>query len=146
MIALLDINVLIALFDVVHTHHDVAHDWFGENRQRGWATCPLTENGLLRIVGNPARRDVFLSIAQLGEHLRQFCAAPHHAFWPDSVSLRDEALFDLSRVRGHRQVTDIYLLGLATKHGGRLVTFDGRIPLAAVKGARPENLVVLAES
>jgi len=71
-VALLDVNILIALFDTVHTHHDVAHDWFADNNTSGWATCPLTENGLLRVLGNPARRDAFLPIAQLGGHLRQF--------------------------------------------------------------------------
>ena len=142
-VALLDVNILIALFDTVHTHHDVAHDWFADNNTSGWATCPLTENGLLRVLGNPARRDAFLPIAQLGGHLRQFCASGHHEFWPDAISLRDEGLFDLTLVRGYRQVTDIYLLGLAVKHAGRLVTFDQRIQLAAVKGATRGSLEVI---
>jgi toxin-antitoxin system PIN domain toxin len=143
-VALLDVNILIALFDTVHTHHDLAHDWFADNHEAGWATCPLTENGLLRVLGNPARRDVFTPIARLAEHLRQFCVSGHHEFWPDAISLRDERLFDLTLVRGHRQVTDTFLLALAVQHGGRLVTFDRRIQLAAVKGATRASLEVIA--
>lgn len=143
-VALLDVNVLIALFDAVHTHHDLAHDWFADNHESGWATCPLTENGLLRVLGNPARRDVFIPIAQLADRLRQFCAGAHHEFWPDAISLRDKHLFDLTFVRGYRQVTDIFLLGLAVKHAGRLVTFDQRIQLTAVNGATRGSLEVLA--
>jgi uncharacterized protein len=144
-VALLDVNVLIALFDTVHTHHDLAHDWLADNGAFGWATCPLTENGLLRVLGNPARRDAFIPIAQMAGYLRQFCASGHHEFWPDVISLRDERLFDLTHARGHRQVTDIVLLGLAVKHAGRLVTFDQRIQLAAVKGATGESLDVITE-
>ena len=143
-VALLDVNVLIALFDSVHTHHDLAHDWFADNHASGWATCPLTENGLLRILGNPARRDIHVSTARLAERLRVFCASGHHEFWPDAISLRDERLFDLTHVRGHRQVTDIFLLGLAVAHDGCLVTFDRRMQIAAVKGATRASLEVLS--
>ena len=143
-IALLDVNVLIALFDSVHTHHDLAHDWFADNQQFGWATCPLTENGLLRILGSPARRDTLVPPPLIADHLRRLCAHGHHAFWPDTISLRDERIFDLAFVRGHRQVTDVYLLGLAVEHGGRLVTFDQNIQSAAVKGATRGSLEVLA--
>ena len=144
LVALLDVNVLIALFDSVHSHHDLAHDWFADNHDSGWATCPVTENGLLRILGSPARRDTFTPISLLSDHLRRFCASEHHAFWPDTISLRDERIFDLTLVRGHRQVSDVYLLGLAVEHGGRLVTFDQGIQLAAVKAATRASLEVLA--
>ncbi len=143
-VALLDVNVLIALFDTVHTHHDLAHDWFADNHAFGWATCPLTENGLLRILGNPARRDVFTPVARLADLLRRFCTSGHHEFWSDTISLRDERRFDLTFVRGHRQVTDVFLLGLAVEHAGRLVTFDQRIQIDAVKDATRASLEVLA--
>lgn len=143
-VALLDMNVLIALFNTVHTHHEIAHDWFADNRASGWATCPLSENGLLRVLGNPARGDEFVPVVRLAAHLRQFCTSGHHEFWPDAISLRDEELFDISLVRGYRQLTDIYLLGLAVTRGGRLVTFDQKIALDAVKGAQKENLEVIA--
>ena len=67
-----------------------------------------------------------------------------HAFWPAPVSLRDEKIFNPSFIRGHRQLTDVYLLGLAVKTGGRLATFDRTIPLGAVIGARREALAVIS--
>ena len=139
-VALLDVNVLVALFNPVHVHHELAHDWFADNRASGWATCPLTENGFLRIFGNPARGDQMMPIPDLIARLRKFCASGHHQFWRDAASLVDESLFDFSLIRGHRQLTDVYLLGLAVRRGGRFVTFDQRIPLGAVKGATPANL------
>jgi toxin-antitoxin system PIN domain toxin len=145
-IALLDVNVLVALFDPDHVHHEVAHDWFEDNRTSGWATCPLTENGFVRVLGNLARSGEFVPIPELVDHLRTFCASGHHEFWPDTVSLRDERSFDLSLARGHRQLTDVYLLGLAVKRRGRLVTFDQKIPLGAVKGAKREMLDVVASA
>ena len=73
--------------------------------------------------------------AELVSRLRTFCASGHYLFWPDAVSLRDETMFDQAVVAGHRQLTDVYLLGLATQQAGRLVTFDRTIPIAAVVGA-----------
>jgi uncharacterized protein len=143
-VGLLDVNVLIALFDPDHIHHEIAHDWFGDNRASGWATCPLTENGFLRVLSNPARGGEITQVPDLVARLRKFCTSSHHQFWPDSISLRDERLFDASLVRGHKQLTDIYLLGLVVKRGGRLVTFDRSVPLGAVKGARRESLAVVA--
>jgi toxin-antitoxin system PIN domain toxin len=143
-VGLLDVNVLIALFDPDHIHHEIAHDWFGDNRASGWATCPLTENGFLRVLSNPARGGEMTQVPHLVARLRKFCTSSHHQFWPDSISLRDERLFDTSLVRGHKQLTDIYLLGLAVKRGGRLVTFDRSVPLGAVKGARRESLAAVA--
>lgn len=133
--ALLDVNVLVALFDPDHIHHDLAHDWFADNRSAGWATCPVTENGFLRVLSNPAYGSVISRPAELVARLRRFCASGHHEFWPDKVSLRDPALFDPAFVAGHRQITDIYLLGLAMAHRGCLATFDATIPLKAVRGA-----------
>ena len=143
-VALLDVSVLVALFNAGHTHHQVAHDWFGDNRGSGWATCPLTENGLLRVLGNSARVGHHVPLPQLVPQLNRFCASHDHHFWPDTVSLRDSQLFNVSLVRGHQQITDVYLLGLAVKHGGRFVSFDNRIPLGAVKGATRASLEVIA--
>jgi predicted nucleic acid-binding protein len=70
-------------------------------------------------------------------------AATDHAFWPDDISLLDEGLIDRNHVLGPKQLTDIYLLALAVKHGGRFVTFDQGIPLAAVRGAQSHHLVVI---
>lgn len=140
--ALLDVNVLIALFDPTHVHHEAAHDWFADNRTEGWATCAITENGFVRVLTNP-RSAVDGRMATIVKSLRTFCASGHHAFWPDDLSLRDE-MFDLSYAPGHRQLTDVYLLGLAVRNDGRLATFDQGIPLKAIKGAKPETLAVIA--
>lgn len=142
--ALLDVNVLIALFNPDHIHHDAAHDWFAEHREHGWATCPLTELGLVRILANPAYWPGAERSATVADRLRQFCASGHHQFWRDSLPLSDE-IFMWSLSKGHRQVTDIYLLGLAVKRGGALATFDRTIPRAAVVGAGSESIQLLAD-
>jgi predicted nucleic acid-binding protein len=71
-------------------------------------------------------------------------AGKGHRFWAESVSLLDATLFDSSRVANHRQITDVFLLGLAQRHGGCLATFDRTIPTAAIVGARRDVLEVIA--
>jgi toxin-antitoxin system PIN domain toxin len=142
--ALLDVNILLALFHAEHEHHEVAHDWFSDHREDGWATCPLTENGFVRIASNPASMPVRLRPPEILENLRKFCASGHHVFWPDSISLRDSKLFNQPLVSGHRHLTDLYLLGLAKKMGGKLATFDQSIPLGAVVGATRATIAVLS--
>jgi toxin-antitoxin system PIN domain toxin len=141
-VALLDINVLLALFDAEHTHHEVAHDWFSDARAHGWATCPLTENGFVRIASNPRSR--FAERPHVArDRLQQFCESGDHTFWPDAISLRDTRLFPTPLPIGSKHVTDIYLLGLACHQGGCFVTFDKGIPLGAVTGATRDHLIVL---
>jgi toxin-antitoxin system PIN domain toxin len=141
--ALLDVNVLVALFDPDHVHHDAAHAWLGTNRSAGWATCPLTENALVRILANPAYSGAREQPTQIVRRLQTFCASGHHLFWPDDISLRDARLFASKLPIGHQQLTDIYLLGLAKKNDGSLATFDRTIPLTAVVGAKREHLTVI---
>ena len=143
-VALLDVNVLVALFDPDHIHHDLAHDWFVDHRAQGWATCPLTENGFVRVLASPTYGSVVARPAELVDRLRRFCGSGQHQFWPDAVSLTDETLFNPAFMAGHRQVTDIYLLGLAKKKGGCLATFDRTVPLKAVRGGGPGLLAVIA--
>jgi uncharacterized protein len=143
-IALLDVNVLVALFDPDHVHHELAHDWFADHGRAGWATCPLTENGFVRVLANPAYAATVARVPDLVARLRRFCGSGGHVFWPDTPSLGDLTVFDASMVAGYRQLTDIYLLGLAHTRGGRLATFDRAIPLRAVKGAAPQDLAVIA--
>jgi toxin-antitoxin system PIN domain toxin len=142
-VALLDVNVLVALFDPDHVHHDLAHGWFAENGSAGFATCPLTENGFVRVVTHPAYHPDPPRPAVVFDRLRKFCEGGRHHFWPDSVSLRDESVFIVENLAGHRQLTDIYLLGLARKMGGRLATFDRAISMSAVKGARATHLAII---
>ena len=143
VVALLDVNVLVALFDQDHVHHDLAHEWFAEDGAKGWATCPITENGFVRVVSNPKYQPDALRPSAVLDRLRKFCSSGHHHFWADTVSLRDEGLFAPAAVRGHGQLTDIYLLALARKMGGRLATFDRTISLSAVKGAKPDHLAII---
>ena len=144
MVALLDVNVLVALISSGHIHHDVAHDWFADNTPDGWASCPMTEAGLLRILGNPARMGQHVMLPRLVDLLKTFCENSSHQFWPDALTLRDQRMFNVDALRGHQQLTDVYLLGLAVKHGGRFVTLDQAVPLAAVKGATRASLEVIA--
>lgn len=144
MRALLDVNVLIALFDQHHIFHDRAHLWLEVNADQGIATCPLTENGVVRILSHPKYSHTSpLTPGDVIGRLDKFCKAQDHAFWPDDVSLTDSTLFPPDQILGTRQVTDVYLLGLAVKQGGRLVTFDEGITLKSVRNATGNNLVVI---
>ena len=143
-VALLDVNLLVALFDPDHVHHELAHDWFADNRRGGWATCPLTENGFVRVLANAAYGSAVSRPEELVGRLRRFCRSGHHEFWGDTLSLRDDRIFDPAFLAGHRQVTDVYLLALAVGRRGRLATFDRGIPVKAVIGARPDALEVIA--
>ena len=143
MVALLDVNVLVALFDETHVHHEAAHRWFGHHRRLGWATCPLTENGFVRVISHPTYPGRGTSLLDAIARLEEFRTSGEHSFWPDSVSLRDGDLFRPRHITGHRQLTDVYLLALAFQHGGRLATFDRTIPLKSVSGAKPEHLAIL---
>ncbi len=140
MRALLDVNVLIALLDSDHTSHRAAVAWFSEHGASGWASCPITQNGCVRIMSHPAYPNAH-SVAEIVERLRDATAHSAHEFWPDSESLLDPQLIDPTRVHGPRQLTDVYLLALAVKHGGRLVTFDGTIAIGAVGGAKKAHLI-----
>lgn len=141
--ALLDVNVLVALFDPAHPNHEDAHDWFGRNRRRGWATCPLTINGCVRVLSNPAYPAVDATPAEVISRLRVMCSSADHHFWNDSITLLDDRLFRPQVIGGHQKITDVYLLGLAVRQNGKLVTFDRSIPLKAVAGAEPGHLELL---
>lgn len=141
---LLDVNVLVALFDPDHVHHEVAHDWFADHRAAGWATCPATERGFLRVLANPAYGASAGRPVEIVDRLRQFRASGHHQFWHDAVALTDLECVRASHIRGHRQVSDVALLALAVRMRGRLATFDRTIPVSAVVGATRESLTVIA--
>lgn len=139
---LLDVNVLIALLDPAHVQHDAAHEWFAGQGHRAWATCPLTENGLLRIVGNTRYPNSPGTPAAVAPLLATLRALPGHVFWPDDISLLDAERVDAARLLGSAQVTDTYLLALACAHGGQLASFDRRLVKDAVRGgARRLHLI-----
>ena len=130
MTFLLDINVLVALIDPTHVAHEAAHAWFSKDGQDDWASCPLTENGVIRIVGHPRYPNSPGSPAEVARMMRGMCQLPGHRFWPDDISLLGAV--EIERVRTSAQVTDTYLLALAVFHRGRLATFDRRLSDAAV--------------
>lgn len=144
MRALLDVNVLIALLDEAHIHHAQAISWLGKNIQDGWATCPITQNGCIRIMSQPAYPGA-LPAAMVATRLAEAANNSDHEFWPDDVDLLKEGTLDWTKVLGHRQVTDTYLIILAVQNQGCLVTMDRRISCGSVPNAKPENLVVISE-
>jgi uncharacterized protein len=130
--------------DASHAFHARAHAWWKANSPFGWASCPLTENGVVRIMTNPSYSAACpFSVPQIIEALRQFVAGTEHSFWPDDLSLRDTHVFQADRILGARQLTDLYLLALAVNRGGRLVTFDRAIALSGVALATPAHLCVV---
>ncbi len=134
MTFLLDINVLIALLDPAHVQHDAAHEWFAAQGQQAWASCPLTENGVLRIVGHARYPNSPGTPAAVAQLMAGLCALPGHVFWPDDISLLDAGKLDSTRLLSSAQVTDSYLLALAGAHDGQLATFDRRLVIDAVHG------------
>lgn len=142
MTFLLDVNVLIALIDPAHTYHDVAHAWFASQGRHAWATCPLTENAVLRIVGHARYPNSPGTPAAVVPLMAGLCVLPGHVFWADDISLRDPAKLDVARLLSSGQVTDSYLLALACAHGGKLATFDRRLVTDAVPhGAQGMHLI-----
>lgn len=142
MRALLDVNVLIALLDEGHVHHAIAMAWLRDNITQGWASCPLTQNGCVRIMSQPAYPNT-RPPAEVAARLREATQSPLHAFWPDELSLLDTTQFNWNELFNPRQLTDAYLLALAVRNGGVFVTFDHALPLQAVLGATKAHLRLL---
>ena len=142
MRALLDVNVLIALLDADHSLHARATQWFALHARRGWASCPITQNGCARIMSHPGYPNA-LPVRAIMERLTEASSSTYHEFWPDDISLLDAQIADSARIHGPRQLTDLYLLALAVRHSGRYVTFDSSVSLSAILGAEKKHLVAL---
>ena len=139
---LLDVNVLVALVDPAHVQHDSAHEWFARVGRKNFATCPITENGLLRIVGHARYPNSPGSPAIVAQSLTALRGLPGHAFWADKISVVDTSHVDCGRLSSHAQVTDSYLLALARAHGGRLATMDRRLVTDAIpNGSKALELI-----
>lgn len=143
-VCLLDVNLLLALCDPRHVHHELAHQWFAAKGHVAWASCPITENGFIRIASQPSYPNSPGGTACVAELLRKFCARQGHRFWADAVSLRDRSLFAFTSTSTANQTTDVYLLGLAVKNGGKLATLDGSIPAGLVMGGERALEVISA--
>jgi toxin-antitoxin system PIN domain toxin len=141
-VALLDANVLIALLDADHVHHARAEEWLSANVEHGWASCAITQMGAARILSNP-RYPADLSARAALQWVAAAVATPHHVMWPCDIAPTDETCLDPMNILRHTQITDTYLLALAVRHGGRLVTFDRGISLGTAPGAEPDQLLVL---
>ncbi|HEY7299156.1 MAG TPA: TA system VapC family ribonuclease toxin [Xanthobacteraceae bacterium] len=142
MRALFDVNLLIALFQPDHVHYREAHEWWHANQKAGWASCPLTQNSFVRILSQLKHAGP-TTVGGALDLLKRATDTPHHAFWPDDISLPDIRRIDRERILGPKQLTDIYLLALAVKNGGSLVTFDRSIPIGAVRNAKPQHIIVI---
>jgi uncharacterized protein len=140
--ALLDLNVLIVLIDEEHVHYRRAQQWWVANRTGGWASCPLTQNGFVRVLSQPGYSNP-VPVAAAMDLLHRAASGRDHEFWADDISLLDLGHFDQTSIVGTKRLTDIYLLALAVKNAGRLATFDRAIPINAVRGAKRDHLVVI---
>ena len=142
MTCLLDVNVVIALIDTKHIDHAAAVDWFDREAIKDWATCPIVENGVVRIVGNARYANSPGNPALAAAVVKELTHLPGHTFWPDDLSLVDDRLIDPRRVLTPKQITDTYLLALAVRHGGRFATLDRRLATGAVTGGKAALLVI----
>jgi uncharacterized protein len=131
---LLDVNLLVALGDGAHVHHEHAHAWFEREGAHSFATCPMTQNGVMRILGHPLYPNGPGTPRAVISFVQALCGLPGHVFWSDTISLTDDDRFHLDQFGGASGLSDIYLLGLAAANRGKLATLDRRIPTKAVRG------------
>ena len=140
-----DVSVLVALHDVKYIGHEKSHDWLTQSGSLGWATCPLTENGFVRVFTQrqyPNNLTGVSATLSLLETLIQNYESMHR-FWADEISLRDRSLFNPPIIKGHKQITDVYLLGLCQKYGGTFVTLDTGVTTASIVKSHSELLRIL---
>jgi uncharacterized protein len=141
---LLDVNVLVALMWPPHEAHGRVQEWFGVNSAVGWATCPITQAGFVRIVSNPAFSSDAVQPQEAANVLESNLKHPHHHFWADDVSFSRAVRPFFERISGHKQVTDAYLLGLASHKKARLVSLDrGILELLPEKRMERELVILL---
>lgn len=142
MRGLLDVNVLIALLDAAHVHHHLASRWLADHIEHGWASCPLTQLGCIRVMAQSAYPNM-QQAAQVAERLQAAAATPHHEFWSADTDLLAADTIRWTELLTSRHATDAYLLALAAAHGGRFVTFDRHVPVRAVPSADSRHLAVI---
>jgi len=139
---LLDINTLLALLDPKHVFHDAAHRWVETTPDLRFLTCPLVQNGVVRVASQSAYPNALGTTAEVHAVVAAFCADPRHEFCPDDVSLLDPAHLAHPELLTPARITDLYLLALARHHGAQLATFDRRIPAEAVPNGRRHLSVI----
>ena len=141
MVALLDVNVLLALAWPNHVHHRAAHLWFRARSEGGWATCSIVELGFVRVSSNARAIPAAVSPQNAMALLRRITALPHHHFWPDDLRIAESPHVARASIVGHQQVTDAHLVGLAIRHGGCLATFDRGVGSLVPAEALPARVV-----
>ncbi len=141
---LLDTNLLVALLWPAHEFHEAAQIWFAKNQRAGWATCPLTQSGFVRVISNPTFSRDAVSPAEASERLSVNLGSARHRFISASIPFAEAVAPFADRLRGHQQVTDVYLLGLAVHHGIRLATFDRA--LSALAGGEHRAVLSILEN
>ena len=137
---LLDINILLALADTSHSHHHRTRSWFLSPARQAWATCPITENGFVRILGQAAYPGFQGETEDARLVLKSLVNYPGHQFWSDDLSLLDTSA--IPELSGSKHLTDIYLLALAVKRKASFATLDQRINPELIPGG-PQACVVL---
>jgi len=140
---LLDVNLLIALAWPNHVHHELAHRWWSEHQSEGWATCPVTQSGFVRVSSNSRAVSEARSPPEAIALLRRIVALPHHEFWADEVALAELDPNFVARISGHAQVTDAHLIALTLRRGGHLATLDAGVSRLVPPPADPASCVTL---
>jgi hypothetical protein len=143
VIGLLDVNVLVALAWPNHVHHVAATEWFGGHHRDGWATCPITESGFVRVSSNRRVTPAATTPEAAIRLLRELTALEGHTFWSDDTSIARSPWIAAEKLMGHGQVTDAHLVAVTLSRGGRLVTFDDGIAEILPPGATKELFVLL---
>jgi uncharacterized protein len=143
VIGLLDVNVLVALAWPNHVFHDMARKWFRARQESGWATCPTTENGFIRVSSNARITPEAKSPWESALFLRKLVSLQGHVFWPEETSILNNPWIDLEKIHTHKLVTDAHLLALALHHKGFLATFDRGMLSLRPEGKEAENSVCL---
>ena len=141
MRALLDTSVLIALLDANHIHHRRVMAWL-QAHPDGWASCPITLNGCVRILSQPTYPNR-LPMQTVVQGLAIAMQHPMHCFWPDDINAVQEPSIDWQQLLRPVDITDAYLLALAVKNQGCLVTLDQGIAPAWATRAQAQHLIVL---
>jgi uncharacterized protein len=142
-VSLPDVNVLIALAWPNHVHHSQALNWFKHHHSTGWATCPATQSGFVRIFSNPQITSQSKTPREALAHLRKIVALPHHVFWADDMPFVAGDYLDETKLLSFRQVSDAHLLGIALRHGGRLATLDRGIAALVLEGLSADEVLAV---
>jgi hypothetical protein len=139
---LLDVNVLLALVWPRHESYEAAHAWFGKTGRHAWATNPLTQLGVLRLLTNPAVTKGVVGAAAALAAVAEFTRHEGHEFWPLDREIAACLTVTSGRLRGHGQWTDAMLLWHATERDGVLVSFDSGLKALAGRDSGSHVLIL----